>query len=41
MESTEDESKANDCSARPQALAIGGFEWEWADCQGKDEKAIS
>jgi hypothetical protein len=41
LESIEDESAAYDRSAHPRALAIIAIETEGADCNGKDEKAIS
>jgi hypothetical protein len=41
MESTEHESAENDCAAHPETLSYISSKSEEADCQGKDEKAIS
>lgn len=41
MESTDNESEPEDCTAHPEALTIVLFGSEGADCQGKNEKAIS
>ena len=41
MESTEHESAENDCAAHPETLSFISSKSEEADCQGKDEKAIS
>ena len=40
-ENTDDEFKANDCTAHPEALTVILFRSGRADCNGKDEKAIS
>jgi hypothetical protein len=40
-ENIEDESKANDCIACPEALTIVPIGSEGADCKREDEKAIS
>jgi hypothetical protein len=41
MKGTEHEPAENDCSAHPEALSFISFKSEGADCNGKDEKAIS
>jgi hypothetical protein len=41
MESTKHESAENDCAAHPETLSFISFKSEGADCNGKDEKAIS
>jgi hypothetical protein len=40
-EGTDHESKEKDCSDHPEAPTVIALESEWADCKGKDEKAIS
>ena len=41
MESTNHESAENDCAAHPKTLSLISSKSEEADCQRKDEKAIS
>ena len=41
MESTDDESETEDCTAHPQALTIVLFGSEGADCKERRRKAIS
>ena len=39
MESTDDESETEDCTAHPEALTIVLFGSREADCKGEDRKA--